>query len=217
MLLLTGLLLLLPDSSQALEQPEYDVLVQDRNIEIRHYQAFVVAETAVAGARSYASASNEGFMRLFRYISGDNEVDTEIDMTAPVLRQASASRESVEIAMTAPVQSAPLEEGWNIAFMLPSKYSLTDAPSPLDERISLRIVPARTVAVIRYSGRWTERNLEKFTSRLREYVDTAGLLVVGEPEAAVYNPPYVPPFMRRNEIMIEVAGLPPETSSPGAE
>ena len=92
--------------------------------------------------------------------------------------------------------------------MLPSSYSITDAPVPEDARIKVRVVPEKLVAAIRYSGRWTTRNFDKYESRLMAALSEANIEPLGVPEAAFYNPPFMPPFMRRNEILVEVARPP---------
>ena len=190
--------------SMALEKPGYKVLYQEGKLEYRLYQPYIVAETEVVGEESYKAASNEGFMRLFRYISGGNIDQASIAMTAPVQRH----RVSEDIAMTAPVQRLPTTQGWKVAFMLPSQYAIDDAPVPVDPRVVIRPMPERLMAVLRYSGRWTERNLVKYEQRLRERLQEHGIEVMGVIESAAYNPPFTPPFMRRNEIMVKVEGYP---------
>ncbi|MCH1487994.1 MAG: heme-binding protein [Pseudomonadales bacterium] len=190
--------------TMALEKPGYKVLYQEGKLEYRLYQPYIVAETEVVGEESYKAASNEGFMRLFRYISGGNVDQASIAMTAPVQRH----RVSEEIAMTTPVQRLPTAQGWKVAFMLPSQYALDDAPVPVDPRVVIRPMPERLMAVLRYSGRWTERNLVKYEQRLRERLQEHGIEVMGVTESAAYNPPFTPPFMRRNEIMVKVEGYP---------
>ncbi|MDG2079648.1 MAG: heme-binding protein [Pseudomonadales bacterium] len=188
----------------ALEKPGYKVLYQEGKLEYRLYQPYIVAETEVVGEESYKAASNEGFMRLFRYISGGNIDQASIAMTAPVQRH----RVSEDIAMTTPVQRLPTTQGWKVAFMLPSQYAIDDAPVPVDPRVVIRPMPERLMAVLRYSGRWTERNLVKYEQRLRERLQEHGIEVMGVTESAAYNPPFTPPFMRRNEIMVKVEGYP---------
>ena len=190
--------------SMALEKPGYKVLYQEGKLEYRLYQPYIVAETEVVGEESYKAASNEGFMRLFRYISGGNIDQASIAMTAPVQRH----RVSEDIAMTTPVQRLPTAQGWKVAFMLPSQYAIDDAPVPVDPRVVIRPMPERLMAVLRYSGRWTERNLVKYEQRLRERLQEHGIEVMGVTESAAYNPPFTPPFMRRNEIMVKVEGYP---------
>lgn len=190
--------------AMALEKPKYEVLYEDGNIEYRQYQPHLVAETKVTGQGDRNDAANEGFMRLFKYITGANTAQAKIDMTAPV-QQAKLSE---NIAMTAPVQQARSNDGWRIAFMLPGKFSLTDAPVPDDDRITIYEVPGRVMAVIRYSGRWTNSNVEKNEAILMQHLTDHAISAVGTIETAAYNAPFTPPFMRRNELMLEVASIP---------
>ncbi|MFK7864712.1 MAG: heme-binding protein [Pseudohongiellaceae bacterium] len=193
--------------SQGLEKPKYQVVFESGKIEYRIYDSYLVAETTVPFASSYRKASNEGFFRLFDYISGDNVSGASIAMTSPVQQSAE------KISMTAPVQQQKNDQGWTVAFMVPSKYDLLSVPTPTSEKIRIREVPERIMAVIRYSGRWTEKNFDKYANKLKLDIEERGIEPVSEPESAVYNPPFVPPFMRRNEAMIEVSRYPSSNSS----
>ena len=188
----------------AIESPQYTVVYEDETVEYRQYQSYIVAETIVENSSSKRSVSNEGFMRLFRYITGSNSSQSNIDMTAPVQQTAV----SEEIAMTAPVQQVETPGGWRVAFMLPSKFTIETAPLPTDDRIKLRLVEPQLMAVVRYSGRWTERNFEKHKAQLLKSIESAAIESVGEVESAAYDAPYVLPFLRRNEVMIEVNSVP---------
>ena len=190
--------------AMALEKPQYEVLYADGNIEYRQYQPYLVAETIVTDETDRNDAANKGFMRLFKYITGANTAQAKVDMTAPV-QQAKVSE---DIEMTAPVQQARSADGWRIAFMLPGKFSLADAPVPDDERVTIYELPGRLMAVIRYSGRWTTSNVEKNAALLRQHLTDHAIASVGTIETAAYNAPFTPPFMRRNELMIEVASFP---------
>lgn len=207
---LLGLLLLLTSvRSMAIESPQYTVIHSEGWVEYRQYQPYLVAETVVTGSSSYGAASNEGFMRLFAYITGNNSSQSKIDMTAPV-QQATAGE---EIAMTAPVQRVETAQGWSVAFMLPSKFTLDTAPVPTDARITLRPVAGQLMAVVRYSGRWTERNYENHKQQLLNGLAKANIGSVGEVESAAYDAPYVLPFLRRNEVMIEVTSVPADMNA----
>ena len=192
----------LTQTSMALEQPKYEVLYEDGNIEYRLYEPYLVAQTDVEIDGSYNSASNEGFRRLFKYITGANVSGNDIAMTAPV--QMNINDAGRKIDMTAPVRQVPSNDSLNVAFMLPSKFSMETSPVPTDDRVSVKEIPARIMAVIRYSGRWTEKNRSKYEYRLRENLKLHGISTVSDAETAAYNPPFTPPFMRRNEIMLEV-------------
>ena len=199
---LASLLILCIQSAMALEKPEYEVLYQDGKIEYRLYQPYIVAQTNVSVEDEYNGASNEGFRRLFKYITGANNTDIDIAMTAPV--QMNMDNAGEKIAMTAPVQQKSDGDFLQVAFMLPSEFNMDTAPAPTDERVFIREIPGRIMAVIRYSGRWTDRNRAKYEKRLRENLQSHGIDTVSGAETAAYNPPFTPPFLRRNEIMLEV-------------
>lgn len=198
--------LMVSDQALALDKPQYDVVHTAGKVEYRRYQPYIVAETTVDENDDYNDAANEGFQRLFNYISGANREQTKIAMTAPV--QQVAKEDGRKIAMTAPVQQSATPSGWVVSFMLPHEFTLNDAPIPTDPRVQLRAVPGRLMAVLRYSGRWTERNFEKQRSRLTEQLQNASIKTLSKAESAVYNPPFMPPFLRRNEVMFEVASFP---------
>ena len=199
---LASILILFTLPAVALEKPEYEVLYQDGKIEYRLYQPYIVAQTNVSVEDEYNGASNEGFRRLFKYITGANNIDIDIAMTAPV--QMNMDNAGEKIAMTAPVQQKSNGDFLQVAFMLPSKFNMDTAPAPTDERVFIREIPGRIMAVIRYSGRWTDRNRAKYEKRLRENLQSHGIDTVSGAETAAYNPPFTPPFLRRNEIMFEV-------------
>jgi len=196
------LLCALAEPAMAIEKPKYRVVQQFQDIEVREYPPYLVAETEVSGSRE--EAGNAGFRRLASYIFGKNKGEKKIAMTAPVAQQ-----EGARIAMTAPVsQQARLEGGtstWVIQFMMPAEYSRDRLPEPLDPTIQFREVPARRVVALRYSGTWSEeRYLEKL-AELRSAMEKEGLRAVGEPVWARYDPPFMPWFLRTNEILVEIA------------
>jgi effector-binding domain-containing protein len=182
----------------AIEEPAYTVAEAHGDIELRDYEPSILAEVEVAG--SFEDAGTSAFRRLFRYISGDNRRQEKIEMTAPVTQEA----QSVEIPMTAPVTQEAARDGWRVAFLLPSSYSWETAPQPTDERVSLRQVPARRMAAIRFSGTWDERRFAEHEERLRSFIAERGLEASGPPEYARYNSPFTPWFLRRNEVLIPI-------------
>jgi len=182
----------------AIEEATYTVVERDGEFEIRDYAPHVVAETVVAG--SFDRAGNEAFSRLFRYISGDNRSRHKVAMTAPV----SQGSEGEKIAMTAPVEQQPAEDRWVVSFTMPASSALETLPQPGDPQVTLRQVPARRMAALRYSGRWTESSYLRHKMELESWVRERGLRVTGDPLWARYNPPFAPWFLRRNEILVPV-------------
>jgi len=78
-------------------------------------------------------------------------------------------------------------------------------PKPIDGDIRIFMSePYRTVS-IRFSGRSRMKNLNKHQAKLDKFVAAQGLKVIGGPEYAFYNAPFVPPFLRRNEVHYRLA------------
>lgn len=179
------------------EEPEYTIDTKDGAIEIRSYAPVIAAETVVQGERK--AAINEGFRRIAAYIFGDNAPREKIAMTAPVEQQRQ------KIAMTAPVTQQGEGEGWVIRFIMPKNWTMENLPVPLNERVTLNPVPAHRTLVIRFSGLAGSETIEAKTAELRRYAQEHKLTTTGEPVLAFYNPPWTLPFLRRNEIMLDLA------------
>jgi len=65
--------------------------------------------------------------------------------------------------------------------------------------------PARKVAVLRYSGSWSQERYECKLKALQHALETHGLRSTGLPEFARFNSPFQLWFLRRNEIWITLA------------
>ena len=185
--------------AQAIEEPAYTVERRyDQGFEIRAYAPVRVAEVTVAGPAE--DAGNQGFRILAAYIFGENRGDREIAMTAPVTQ----TPEPAKIAMTAPVTQAATEGGYTVQFTMPASFTLQTLPEPLDTRIRLRELPGKRYAVIRYSGFWSDANYATHLDKLERATADAGVETQGAPVYARYDPPWVPWFMRRNEIWLQL-------------
>lgn len=123
-----------------------------------------------------------------------------IPMTAPVSQEA----DSVKIPMTAPVNQEKAGEKWRFTFLMPMEYTLETLPEPLDSRVELRRVPERLMAALKYSGTWSRSRYEEKKKQLMEWIERRGLKQIAEPIFARYNPPFLPWFLRRNEVLIPV-------------
>lgn len=187
----------------AYEEPKYTVEHSYEGFELRRYAPLLVVETTARG--DFDAARNEAFMRLFRYISGANRARAEIAMTAPV----TSAKQSEKIAMTIPVTSAATAGGdMAMQFVVPSRYSAATVPQPTDPAVSIREVGARLIAARRYSGRSTRENYDEQLAALLTQLAAARLVAIGEPTFAVYNGPFTPWFLRRNEVQVEVRPAP---------
>jgi hypothetical protein len=140
----------------------------------------------------------------------------KIAMTAPVEQSTAAPDTGSKIAMTAPVEQSAAPEGWAVAFMVPSAFTIDTVPQPTDPRLRIRQIPAEIRAVLRYSGRWTDRLFASKRQELIKLLAEQGVEVVGVPQSALYDPPYKLPFMRRNESQVRGSGAPEQAARVGA-
>lgn len=186
-------------NAMAIEEAAYSVVKKEDRFEIREYAPHILAETVVES--DLEGAGNQAFKKLFRYISGDNRPRTKVAMTAPVSQEPRGEK----IAMTAPVGQQQVNGKWAVSFMMPSSATLKTLPEPEDPHITLRQVPARRMAAVRYSGFWSEKSYLRYKAELEEWILKMNLSVVGEPIWARYNPPFTPWFLRRNEILLPIA------------
>ena len=196
LLLLT--LAAMPFISHAIEEPDYEVVKKFANVELRQYAPYVVAEVVLDATAD--DAGNRAFPILAGYIFGKNKGEKTFAMTAPVTQTAAPMR----MDMTAPVTQAAVAGGMRVQFVLPKGVTLATAPEPVDARVQLRLVPAATWAVIRYSGSWSQSNYQEHLDALRAALQTANVATQGEPVLARYNAPITPWFLRRNEIWLAV-------------
>jgi hypothetical protein len=183
------------------EQPKYRVLDRNENLEIREYAPMTIAETEVSGSRH--EAIKKGFRILADYIFGNNRTEQEVPMTAPVTQQRGE-----KVAMTAPVMQQRNGNIWHVRFTMPSKYTIETLPEPNNPAVELKKIPPKRLAVIRFAGMAGEDGLKRRTSELYKLLSAKKLIAMSEPIYAFYNPPWTLPFLRRNEVMVEIASTP---------
>ena len=172
-----ALYVLIGAPAMALEEPQYKLLLTIDDVEFRAYEPYIVAGVTV----SREDADRQAFQILAGYIFGGN-------------------KSGEKMAMTTPVET----RGNDYAFVMERKYSMETLPEPQDDRVHLRHQPARIVAVRRFSGRWTERNIGRHEQQLLADLASLGVETTGQPELARYNSPFTPWFLRRNEIIVPV-------------
>jgi hypothetical protein len=189
-------IIFIPMSTHATEEPTYQVIRKIGDIEVRQYAAYAAAEVVVPGPAS--EAGSQAFPILAGYIFGKNKGERKFEMTAPVTQAAVP----VKLEMTAPVTQAAAPGGFLVQFVLPKGVTAATAPEPLDGRVLLRDVVPAQVAVIRYSGLWSEANYNDHLAKLKAVLQAENLVGAAEPVYARYNAPFTPWFMRRNEIWL---------------
>ncbi len=179
------------------EKPDYKVIQSEQNIEIRQYEPMIIAEVEVDGKRE--GAIGDGFRLLADYIFGNNTVQQVISMTAPVQQ-----KENQKIAMTAPVQQQSTGKSWRMSFVMPSKYSMDSLPVPNNNRVRLKEILTKKFVVIEFSGTNSNENVTEHENQLMNYIEANQIKINGSPNYGFYNPPWSLPFLRRNEVMIEI-------------
>lgn len=161
------------------DEPAYTVEKRIGNLEVRSYAPQVIAR-AHTMLPDFDQAQRQLFQRLAHYIFGN------------------------ELSMTGPVEMSAEGQGHTMAFVMPPGRALLSLPRPDDTHVRLQEVPARRVAVLPYRGRYRGDVVEEREKELLRLVADAGLSAKGRPMFAGFDPPSTIPFMRRNEIWIEV-------------
>ena len=177
------------------EKPDYKVIQSEQNIEIRKYEPMIIAEVEVDGKRE--DAIRDGFRLIADYIFGNNTVEQNISMTAPV-------QQKEKIAMTSPVQQQLAGKSWQISFVMPSEYSMESLPVPNNNRVRLKEILAKKFVVIEFSGSNSNENVIGHENQLMKYIKANQINIIGSPKYAFYNAPLTLPLLRRNEVMIEI-------------
>ena len=164
----------------------YEITDKTGEIEFRQYPPLVLATVN-------NSENNSGFNLLFDYISGNNNPHANIAMTAPVIT-------SQQIAMTAPVISS----AGSMSFVMPAGKTREEIPDPLDSHVTITTIPGRELAVVRFNGYASQKDVDAATSQQLDGLANAHITLVGQPFLMQYDPPWTPGFLRRNEVAIEI-------------
>jgi hypothetical protein len=185
----------------AIESPKYSVISKNPSYEVRLYEPYVVAQVEIESG--FDDAVNLGFSPLAGYIFGDNKSRSHIAMTVPVTEEPAAAPQ--KIPMTRPVTAASSGPGrYRVSFTMPKKYSIETLPEPNNTSISFKALPAHKAAAIRFTGRMNARLFERKEKELRSSLESDGITVKSGAVAAQYDPPWIPGFLRRNEILLDI-------------
>ena len=193
--------ILITNQLMATEEPEFTVLFQEGNLEIREYEPRIIAHVKTTG--NFDDASSKGFKMLADFIFGNNTINNtskKISMTAPV----SASLSSKKISMTAPVLAENNNNEWSIAFVMPKEFTIETLPVPNNQNIRITALPKEKFAVIVFSGLVRESSYNKKVNLLNEFIKKKKLIPLSTIQIARYNPPWTLPFFRRNELLIKI-------------
>ena len=176
--------------SMALEEPSFEIIKSNADYEIRQYGDRLAVEVEFTNESS-------GFRYLFNYISGENTTSEELSMTAPVTQSA-------KIDMTVPVTQFSKDNKMVMQFYLPSKFSIENAPIPTNKRVNLVTIDGGYYAVLKYSGRVSDKNYIKHLSKLKGYLEKDNIEMIDDGTKAIFDGPFTLPILRRNEAMIKI-------------
>ena len=177
-LILCTLLILNYSKVMANEEAKYEVIDKNEIYEIRKYSDRLAVETSRAGIDS-------NFRKLFNYISGRNDAEEKIAMTTPVTQ---------------------VEKNGNMTmqFYLPSKFNSGNVPNPSREDVRIVNIEGGYYAVVRYSGRASDRNFIKHKEILEKELNKNNISIISPPIRATYDSPFTLPMNRRNEAMFKI-------------
>ena len=171
-------ILILSSQAMAYEEANYKVVKENKEYEIRKYSDRLVIETN--------SIEGNGFKKLFNYISGNNEDSQEIKMTVPVTQEIK-------------------NENMTMQFYLPSKFNEDNAPKPSNSDIKILTIEGGYYAVIKYSGRSSDKNFLKNKDILKKQLKQDNITIISPPIRASYNSPFTLPILKRNEVMYRIS------------
>lgn len=167
------------------EQPEYSVVAHADAYEIREYESYLAAETTVSG--DFGSSGNAAFRRLAGFIFGRNSDGRKMKMTVPVFREFAGNG------------------GNRYRFVMESAYTPDTLPRPIDDDVRIVTVPAGLFAVRSYRGGRQESLFRRAESELTDALQRDSIRSIGPAFSATYDGPLVPPFVRRNEVLVPIA------------
>lgn len=162
------------------ETPEYQVLEKEGDLELRQYETYYTAAVEQDGL-----SDDNGFRQVFDFISGNNVSHEKIAMTIPVINEMKPGNITTE-------------------FVMPHKYSLENIPEPNNPKIIIKKIEGRLTAAITFSGTVHEKEVRYYEQLLTEWLDKKNLKPSGAFKLARYNAPFSLPFLRRNEVLIDI-------------
>jgi len=169
-----------------IKKPGYKVLQKKEGYEIRKYDPYIIAQTEVVGTPE--TGTNEGFKILASYIFGKNREKIKIPMTSPVLIETDDDDQNEQ----------------EISFFMPHNYTIKTLPKPEDERIKIKEKKGKIFAVYRFSLYPSDKRLERKKEKFKAMLKRDNIKPKSEIILARYNPPFILPFLMRNELLVEV-------------
>ena len=189
------------NTAMATEEPEFKLISEDGEFQIREYDPKIIAQVEVEG--DFDEASSRGFKLLADYIFGNNLLDgasKKISMTTPVEMSPMAEN----LLMTSSILDDQVNNKWSINFIMPQEFSLDTLPKPNNSQVNIIEVPKEKYAVILFSGLIRESSYAEKVELLSNYLEENSFKQKSAIKIARYNPPWTLPFFRRNELMVRI-------------
>lgn len=183
LLLLIGLVMVLFSFKTGnIETPQYKVIKNIGELEIRQYPKMVVAQTLLQDT-AMDKSMNSGFRTIAGYIFGGNDSNQKIAMTAPVV---------VKMGDTS-----------TMYFVMPKQYKKDELPKPSSNKVKILEEGEKTLAVFTYSGFSSAEKVETYRQKLATILNQQNIKTVGPFMYMGYNAPW-DVIKRRNEVAVEV-------------
>ncbi len=197
---LFGLMTLSTVSSAAVPEVKFTPISKNGAFEIRDYPSLLTAEITMPGSRDDVLEAADTL--LSTYVKGNNFSDRRIGFKKPVLHKLASPLTSAITPARSP--TGKFGQLWTVSYVLTEEDSLEALPRPADRRIDLIQLPPRRMAVLQFSGLWSDQNLDQHRDQLEAMLTEMGLTPVGDPIFALYDEFWQPYFWRRNEVLWEI-------------
>ncbi len=182
------------------ERPQMNTQKQFGNMSIVDMPSQIVATVRTQG--TLASSGNYAFRDLAWYIFWNNRWAGKIAMTAPVTSQKVSWQ---KIAMTAPVTSTEVDVWiYETSFSMPREWTMDTLPIPNNDKVVLKEIPASQKAVWYFDWYSTGDRVSEQWTLFQFALKSEWISWLGEPTLAQYNDPWTPPWMRRNELRVDL-------------
>lgn len=174
-------------SALAIETAQFTLLKEKEDFSVRAYEPMVLVSVEMENAKeNRKKSSNTSFMKLFRYISKNNEKEQKIAMTTPVLRDMGN------------------EGNEKMYFVMPAAHVEEGSPAPKDKDLKVTKKGQAFFAAYSYKGKQTPEKNQTYKETLTEWITEEEMVAVGDPFFASYNGPMTPSMLRKHDILIEL-------------
>tara|TARA_B100001287_G_scaffold43859_1_gene33023 strand:+ start:941 stop:1459 length:519 start_codon:yes stop_codon:yes gene_type:complete len=169
--------------SKEYNEPYFELIQKNKNVEIRQYGENIIAKTSLKNGDINQNSSM--FRTLADYIFGNNTQSKKIPMTTPVMTRYD-------------------DESYDMIFFMLDTKEIEDLPEPVTKDVIIEKVFLNKVVVIQFSWWASEKNIAKYNSILKKYINDNNLEVTSGLMVAQYDPPFTLPNFRRNELMYQI-------------